>query len=246
MHPGSGRKSLSGRSSICGSESGRALGTTPSGVSLIKMELKDFQNLQSQLYQWILINQRLELSFNEQQTNALNEIYDRWIQIIKLGDEVYTQERTIFIKNQVLVLNKSLIVQNDYLTDLSLLFDQFKLNIGLLMKKVSDTMNIMTIESKDLYLQVEGMKENLDMANSLYDVLNQNTKNYDFEVLQELKELQRIINEEKEEFLKGIGLTKQYIQKQNKENMKMISDFCKKTEDDLMERSMNNPILAFF
>eukprot|EP00343_Euplotes_focardii_P004278 CAMPEP_0205811492 /NCGR_PEP_ID=MMETSP0205-20121125/15687_1 /ASSEMBLY_ACC=CAM_ASM_000278 /TAXON_ID=36767 /ORGANISM="Euplotes focardii, Strain TN1" /LENGTH=97 /DNA_ID=CAMNT_0053090707 /DNA_START=906 /DNA_END=1196 /DNA_ORIENTATION=- len=97
----------------------------------------------------------------------------------------------------------------------------------------------MTIESKDLYLQVEGMKENLDMANSLYDVLNQNTKNYDFEVLQELKELQRIINEEKEEFLKGIGLTKQYIQKQNKENMKMISDFCKKTEDDLMERSMN-------
>ena len=86
-------------------------------------------------------------------------------------------------------------------------------------------MNIMTIESKDLYFQVDQMKEHLDMANSLYDILNKNTQNYDFEVLQELKELQEIINEEKLEFQKGIELTKMYIQKQNKENMQMVSDF---------------------
>ena len=86
-------------------------------------------------------------------------------------------------------------------------------------------MNIMTIESKDLYFQVDQMKEHLDMANSLYDILNKNTQNYDFEILQELKELQEIINEEKLEFQKGIELTKMYIQKQNKENMQMVSDF---------------------
>ena len=71
----------------------------------------------------------------------MNEIYDRWIQIIKIIEESYTQERTIFIKNQILVLNKSLVTQNDYLTDLNLLFEQFKTNIELLMKKVRFLVN---------------------------------------------------------------------------------------------------------
>jgi hypothetical protein len=138
MMPSSSKKnSLSGRYSICNSETGKALSTTPSGSSLIKLELKDFQNLQSQLYQWILINQRLELSFKAQQRQALNEIYDRWIQIIKQVEDNYTQTRTIFVKSQILVLNKSLVIQNDYLTDLNMLFEQFKANISLLMAKVS-------------------------------------------------------------------------------------------------------------
>lgn len=71
----------------------------------------------------------------------MNEIYDRWIQIIKIIEESYTQERTIFIKNQILVLNKSLVTQNDYFTDLNLLFEQFKTNIELLMKKVRFLVN---------------------------------------------------------------------------------------------------------
>lgn len=86
--PKSGRTSL-GRSSICGSESGRTLGTTPSGVSLLKQELRDFTNLQSQLNQFILANQRLEKSFEVQKTRALDEIYDRWVQLFKLIDEQY-------------------------------------------------------------------------------------------------------------------------------------------------------------
>lgn len=125
--PKTGRQSF-GRSSIAGSDSGRTLGTTPSGTSLIKRELKDFENLQSQLYQWILINQKLEISFKAQQKKALDEIYDRWVQIFKLIEEAYAQSRTIFIKNQILILNRSLVIQNDYFTDLSLLFDQFKTN----------------------------------------------------------------------------------------------------------------------
>jgi hypothetical protein len=64
-------------------------------------------------------------------------------------------------------------------------------------------MNIMTIESKNLYLQVDVIKEHLDMANTLYDMLNQKTQNYDFEVLGELNELKQIIYEEKEQFSKG-------------------------------------------
>lgn len=93
------------------------------------------------------------------------------------------------------------------------------------MKKVNDTMNIMTIESKHLYLQVDKVKEHLEMANCLYDLLNQNTQNYDFEVLQQLIQLKEIIEEEKAEFVKGIELTKLYIQKQNETNMKMVTEF---------------------
>lgn len=124
------------------SETGKASSTTPSGTSLIKLELKDFLNLQSQLYQWILINQKLEMSFKVQQKQALNEIYDRWIQIIRQVEDNYTQTRTIFVKNQVLVLNRSIEVQNDYLTDLNMLFDQFKANVSLLMSKVSFSSNL--------------------------------------------------------------------------------------------------------
>jgi hypothetical protein len=138
MIPSSSRKnSFSGRGSICMSETGKTLNTTPSGTSLIKLELKDFLNLQSQLYQWILINQKLEMSFKVQQRQALNEIYDRWIQIIRQVEDNYTQTRTVFVKTQVLVLNKSLVSQNDYLTDLNMLFEQFKSNVSLLMAKVS-------------------------------------------------------------------------------------------------------------
>jgi ABC-type Na+ transport system ATPase subunit NatA len=64
-------------------------------------------------------------------------------------------------------------------------------------------MNIMTIESENLYLQVDTIKEHLDMADNLYDILNQKTQNYDFEVLSELTELKQIIYEEKEQFSKG-------------------------------------------
>ena len=138
MMPNGGRPSI-GRSSFGGSESGKTLGTTPSGVSLIKIELKDFNNLLSQLHQWILINQRLEISFKAQQKKALDEIYDRWIQLFKLAEESYGQSRAIFIKNQILVLNKSLVMQNDYFTDLMLLFSQFQSNSQLLIDKVSFT-----------------------------------------------------------------------------------------------------------
>ena len=83
-------------------------------------------------------------------------------------------------------------------------------------------MNIMTIESKNLYLQVDQVKEHLDMANSLYDVLNQKIGDYDHEVLEQLLTLKKIIEAEKEEFAKGIKLSKLFIQKQNQQNMAMI------------------------
>ncbi|CAI2370540.1 unnamed protein product [Moneuplotes crassus] len=243
--PMSGRQSLSGRSSLCGSEFGGRM-TTPSGSSLIKLELRDFNNLKSQLYQWILVNQKLEGSFKQQQQNALNEIYDRWLQILKLAEECYNQERTIFIKEQILVMNKAVVVQNDYLTDLNLLFEQFQGNLQLLMKKVNDTMNIMTIESKNLYLQVDQIMEHLDMSNSLYEILTKNTSEYDFDVLKEVQELHSVIKMEKKEFSKGIELTKAYIQMKNRENMDMISKFVKASEEELLEKSMHNPILKFF
>lgn len=135
MYP-KGRQSM-GRSSFGGSDTSSRLGTTPSGISSIKIELKDYTNLQSQLHQWILINLKLESSFKAQQQKALDEIYDRWIQIFKLIEESYQMSRSEFIKNQVLVLNRSLVMQNDYFTDLALLYDQFHANAQLLMKKVS-------------------------------------------------------------------------------------------------------------
>ena len=86
-------------------------------------------------------------------------------------------------------------------------------------------MNIMTVESKHLYLQADQLKEHLDMANNLYQILSRNTKDFDHEVLGELLELKQVILEEKQELLKGVELTKQYIQKQNKENMDMVMQF---------------------
>lgn len=83
-------------------------------------------------------------------------------------------------------------------------------------------MNIMTIESKNLYLQVDQIKQHLDMANSLYDILNQKINDYDYEVLEQLLTLKNIIEMEKEEFAKGINLAKLFIQKQNQQNMSMI------------------------
>ena len=50
----SGRPSI-GRSSIACSETSSMLGTTPSGASSVKIELKEFNNLLSQLHQWIFI-----------------------------------------------------------------------------------------------------------------------------------------------------------------------------------------------
>jgi hypothetical protein len=133
----SNRKSIAGRNSIAGSDTGSMCGTTPSGVSSIKIELREFNNLMSQLHQWIFINIKLETTFKSQQKGALDEIYDRWIQIFKLIDDEYNLERSIFIQNQIVVLNKSLVMQNDYYTDISLLFDQFNSNSKLLLKKVS-------------------------------------------------------------------------------------------------------------
>lgn len=135
-----GRQSF-GRNSLATSESGRTLGTTPSGISSIKLELTDFNNLQSQLHQWILININLEASFKAQQKKALDEIYDRWIQLFKLIEDAYGQSRRIFIKNQIVTLNKSLTIQNDYFTDLSMLFEQFNSNVQLLTKKVTPAVN---------------------------------------------------------------------------------------------------------
>ena len=112
------------------------MSTTPSGISSIKIEYNDFSNLQSQLNQWILINIQLESSFKVQQKKALDEIYDRWIQLFKLIEESYGLSRRIFIKNQIVILNKSLVMQNNYFTDLSLLFEQFNSNVQLLTKKV--------------------------------------------------------------------------------------------------------------
>jgi len=130
-----GRPSID-RNSIAGSESNRTIGTTPSGSSNVKIELTEFNNLVSQLHQWLFINLKLEQSFKEQQQKALDEIYDRWIQIFKLIEESYSMSRSIFILNQIVVLNKSLVMQNDFYTDISLLFDQFNNNCQLLMKKV--------------------------------------------------------------------------------------------------------------
>lgn len=135
MQINDGRQSF-GRSSIAGYTDGGKSNTTPSGISSIKIELNDFNNLQSQLNQWILINIQLEVSFKAQQKKALDEIYDRWIQLFKLIEESYGLSRRIFIKNQIVLLNKSLVMQNDYFTDLSLLFEQFNSNIQLLTKKV--------------------------------------------------------------------------------------------------------------
>lgn len=104
----------------------------------------------------------------------------------------------------------------------------------------------MTIESKNLYLQVERIQENLEMANSLYDVLGQKLGDYDYEVLQLLLQLKNVIQEERSEFIRGIQLTKLFIQKQNQENMGMIQKLCKETEQELEEKCMQNPILAFF
>lgn len=137
MQINDGRQSF-GRNSIAGYTDGGKSNTTPSGISSIKIELNDFNNLQSQLNQWILINIQLETSFKAQQKKALDEIYDRWIQLFKLVEESYGLSRRIFIKNQIVLLNKSLIMQNDYFTDLSLLFEQFNSNIQLLTKKVSN------------------------------------------------------------------------------------------------------------
>lgn len=84
------------------------------------------------------------------------------------------------------------------------------------------------------------------MANSLYDVLNKNLTEYDPKVLDELLALKNIISEEKEEFKKGIELTQKYIQKQNKENMELVNKLCKDTEQDMIEKCRQNPILSFF
>ena len=124
----SGRKSIAGRNSIAGSDTGSVCGTTPSGVSSVKIELRELNNLVSQYHQWIFINIKLEDSFKIQQKKALNEIYDRWIQIFKLIEDEYGLERSIFIQNQIVVLNKSLIMQNDLYTDVSILFDHFQSN----------------------------------------------------------------------------------------------------------------------
>ena len=83
-----------------------------------------------------LINLKLEHSYKKQQRKALDEIYDRWVQIFKLIEDAYGLERSIFIQNQIVVLNKSLVMQNDYYTDISMLFDQFQSNSQLLLKKV--------------------------------------------------------------------------------------------------------------
>lgn len=114
------------------------------------------------------------------------------------------------------------------------------------MSKVNDTMNIMTIQSQNLYLQVDKIKEHLEMANTLQEVLSKAVDKYDFEVFKELKDLQDIIDQEKLEFTKGIELTKRYIIQQNEENMKLVIDFCKKSEHELYEKCMQNPILSFF
>jgi len=198
----------------------------------------------------VLINQRLEQSFKVQQQKALDEIYERWVQLFRLVDESYCQSRSIFIKNQILVLNKSVVLQNDYFSDLSTLFKQFELNCSRLM-------NIMTVDSKHLYFQVSKIQEHLDMANTLYGLLESKTYTdtspatthhspYDFSVLKELTELKELIREEQQEFLKGMRLTKEFIQKQNKHNMDAIVNLCKKTEQEMEEKCMTNPILAFF
>lgn len=136
LAPKSSRMTLK-KGAGCDSETQSMLETTPSGSSTIKLELKEFNNLMSQLHQWIFINIKLEQNFKVQQQNALNEIYDRWIQIFKLIEDSYGLERSIFIQKQIVVLNKSLVMQNDYYTDISLLFDQFQNNAHLLLKKVS-------------------------------------------------------------------------------------------------------------
>lgn len=107
-------------------------------------------------------------------------------------------------------------------------------------------MNIMTIESKNLYLQVDQIKQHFDMANSLYDILNQKIDDYDYEVLEQLLTLKNIIEMEKEEFTKGISMAKLFIQKQNQQNMSMIQKLWRETEQEIQQKCMQNPILAFF
>jgi len=107
-------------------------------------------------------------------------------------------------------------------------------------------MNIMTIESKNLYLQVDQIKEHLEMANSLYEILNQNIKEYDYEVLHQIIELKEIILQEKQEFSRGIMLSKRYIEQQNTKNMALVMKLCADTEKEMCEKAMTNPILNFF
>lgn len=104
----------------------------------------------------------------------------------------------------------------------------------------------MTIESRHLYLQIDKIKENLEMANNLYSILNSNIKHYDFEVLELIKELKDIINQEKAEFIRAISLTKQSLESQNSKNMKLVQDLCLQTETQMREKAMSNPILSYF
>ena len=107
-------------------------------------------------------------------------------------------------------------------------------------------MNIMTVESRQLFLEIDKISEHLDMANTLYEILSKNITNYDFDVLKMIDKLKTIILQEKAEFVKAIQLTKDYLEKQNGSNMKMVQDLCKQTEAQMKEAAINNPILSYF
>ena len=109
-------------------------------------------------------------------------------------------------------------------------------------------MNIMTVESKHLFLHVQNIKEHLEMANSLYEILNKNIAQYqDLDLFKnQLNQLKDIIKEEKQEFIRAIELTKRYLAYQNTKNMKLVEDLCKQTEEQMHQHAMKNPILSFF
>ena len=83
----------------------------------------------------------MDASFRKQTQNALDEIYDRFIQVMKLREENYELERSLFTKTQIVCLEETLHSQYDVYAEIEVLEPQFAKNFALLRTKLQNALN---------------------------------------------------------------------------------------------------------
>ena len=168
----------------------------------MKDDLREFRNLQSLVVQWKMVNARMDASFRRQTQNALDEIYDRFIQVMKLREENYELERSLFTKTQILCLEETLHSQYDVYAEIEVLEPQFTKNFALLRTKVQNALNRLQID-RGVGVDPHEMEEGLKLSKELLSLLEEETKakrDEIHQVVQSLEELEDHVQAEAKEF----------------------------------------------
>eukprot|EP00347_Sterkiella_histriomuscorum_P006859 403351160 len=212
----------------------------------IEEDVRLFKNQRSKLLQWYYANLKLDHSFSQQQTQARDEIFDRFMQLYDQKQQAFELNRLIQNHEKLSIIDDSLNLQYDQLSDISQQYPLFMQNMDYLGQKMERALNHLPIGCDTIIEDSDLMRDQIsDIGNQMQRSVQimSGQQGFTKEIQSKLDELQNIINLECEQLNQLQKLTQNKQRESLSSNSTRIQQIIDEREDHSDILAMSNTFM---